>query len=129
MIVIAIIGVLAAIGTVQYVNMMARSGDALTKGNLGTIRSALSIYYSDNEGNYPTDNLASMANSARYLQIIPITRLLPHHPDITLVTPESTLTETGGWSYNNDANSADVWGKIHVGCLHQDSRAQTWSQH
>jgi prepilin-type N-terminal cleavage/methylation domain-containing protein len=126
MIVVAIIGILAAIITINFSSSIQKSGEALTKGNLGAIRSALSIYYGDNEGIYPEDDLTSLNNNSRYLQTIPLTRIQPYHPDSTLVTPEVSLTETGGWSYNN-SDMDPGWGAVHVGCLHADSRSIIWS--
>src|SRR5476649_2568627 len=71
MIVVAIIGILAAIAIPQFANLVAKSQEGRTKANLGTIRSALSIYYGDLEGWYPIDNLATLATAGRYLQVIP----------------------------------------------------------
>src|ERR1700730_6560701 len=71
MIVVAIIGILAAIAIPQFANLVAKSQEGRTKANLGTIRSALSIYYGDSEGWYPTDTLASITTAGRYLQNIP----------------------------------------------------------
>ncbi|MDD5755984.1 MAG: prepilin-type N-terminal cleavage/methylation domain-containing protein [bacterium] len=53
MIVVAIIGILAGIAVPRYMNFIRRSRESATKGNLGAIRSALNIYYSDLEGIYP----------------------------------------------------------------------------
>jgi prepilin-type N-terminal cleavage/methylation domain-containing protein len=128
MIAVAIIGILAAIGVANYGATVRKSADALTKGNMGAIRSALSIYYGDNEGNFPMDNLASITNNGRYLLIIPITRLQPYHPDTSVVTAEANTTETGGWSYDNNV-ADETWGAVHVGCLHEDSRGETWSSY
>ncbi len=126
MIVILIIGILAAIGTAQYQSMIRKSADGLTKGNLGTMRSSLSIYYGDNEVMYPRDNLNCLIQNRKYLEAMPFTRILPTHVDTTLVTGETTPTETGGWSYNNDDTST-AWGLLKVGCFHQDSRSEIWS--
>jgi prepilin-type N-terminal cleavage/methylation domain-containing protein len=126
MIVVAIIGILAAIGVANYGSTVRKSGEALTKGNLGAIRSAIGIYYSDNDGIYPTDNLASITASSRYLLAIPITRILPYHGDSNLVTLEATPSETGGWSYDN-SDADTTWGNLNVGCQHQDSIGQVWS--
>ena len=62
MIVVAIIGILAAIAIPQFANLVAKSQEGRCKANLGTIRSALSIYYGDLEGNYPTDDLTQLTN-------------------------------------------------------------------
>src|SRR5450755_278012 len=76
MIVVAIIGILAAIAIPQFANLVSKSQEGRTKANLGTIRSALSIYYGDTEGWYPVDaastaGLASLTNNGKYLQVMP----------------------------------------------------------
>src|ERR1700733_14325792 len=71
MIVVAIIGILAAIAIPQFANLVAKSQEGRTKANLGTLRSALSIYYGDLEGWYPQDALLSLTTNGRYLQSIP----------------------------------------------------------
>src|ERR1051325_9241146 len=73
MIVVAIIGILAAIAIPQFANLVAKSQEGRTKANLGTLRSALSIYYGDMEGWYPVgaSNLAGLATGGRYLQAVP----------------------------------------------------------
>ena len=55
MIVVAIIGILAAVAIPKFAEMMERSRDGATKGNIAALRSAISIYYGDHEGKYPTD--------------------------------------------------------------------------
>ena len=55
MIVVAIIGILAAVAIPKFAEMMERSRDGATKGNIGALKSAVSIYYGDHEGTYPTD--------------------------------------------------------------------------
>ena len=126
MITVAIIGILAVVGVLNYNSSVRKASEGLTKGNLGTIRSAISIYYGDNDAFYPSDNLSTITSSARYLLNIPITRIIPYHPDRSQVTAETTPTETGGWSYNNSASNP-AWGSVVVGCTHQDSRNQIWS--
>src|SRR5262249_14089930 len=78
MIVVAIIGILAAIAIPQFANLVSKSQEGRTKANLGTLRSALSIYYGDTEGWYPAAptatpgvNLSLLANAGRYLQAVP----------------------------------------------------------
>jgi general secretion pathway protein G len=128
LIVVAIIAILATLGVLSYNSSLQKSAEALTKGNLGTIRSALSIYYTDNEGMYPYDDLTSMTNSSHYFLVMPITRVTPYHQDSILVTNETVVSETGGWSYNN-TDSDEAWGSVHVGCQHFDSRGQVWSSY
>lgn len=49
MIVVAIIGILAGIAIPRYMNFVQRSREGATKGSLGALRSAIGIYYADNE--------------------------------------------------------------------------------
>ena len=53
MIVVAIIGVLSAIAVEKFNIIMLKAKEAATKGELGTMRSCIVLYYSKNEGIYP----------------------------------------------------------------------------
>jgi len=77
MIVVAIIGILAAVAIPQFADTVAKSEEGVTKGNLGTLRSTLSIYYADNEGLYPQD-INALTIASKYLQAIPNAYFPPH---------------------------------------------------
>ncbi|HMZ26582.1 MAG TPA: prepilin-type N-terminal cleavage/methylation domain-containing protein, partial [Elusimicrobiota bacterium] len=53
MLVVAIIGLLAAIAMPQFANLVIRSKEGAMKGHLGSMRAALNLYYVNNDGNYP----------------------------------------------------------------------------
>ena len=53
MLVVAIIGLLAAIAIPKFADMIDRAKEAAIMGKLGSVRSAIGIYYSNNEGVYP----------------------------------------------------------------------------
>lgn len=53
MIVVAIIGILAAVAIPKFAQMLEKSREGATKGNLGALRSAVSNYYADQQGWYP----------------------------------------------------------------------------
>ena len=102
MIVVAIIGILAAIAIPQFANLVAKSQEGRCKANLGTIRSALSIYYGDLEGWYPTTGgtLNSLTLNGRYLQVMPSADLPKTsnsggHPAVA--TTVNAAGDTGGW--------------------------------
>ena len=60
MIVVAIIGILAAIAIPKFADLVTKSKESAVKGSLGSVRSAISIYYSDTEGVFPaTGSLAT----------------------------------------------------------------------
>src|SRR5688500_14694006 len=99
MIVVAIIGILSAIAIPQFANMVAKSQEGASKGNLGTIRFALSIYYDDTEGYYPmgaaTTALPSLVTGQKYLKTFP--------PANAPRTPNNQ-----GHSASNTVNEADL---------------------
>ncbi|MGM0441306.1 MAG: type II secretion system protein [Elusimicrobiota bacterium] len=53
MIVVAIIGILAAVAIPRFADLIDRAKEAQTKGNLSSLRSAVSIYYGSNQGEAP----------------------------------------------------------------------------
>jgi prepilin-type N-terminal cleavage/methylation domain-containing protein len=139
MIVVAIIGVLAAIAIPIFSNLVAKSQEGTTKANLGAIRSALSVYYTDNEGNYPVDNLDSLVTAAKYLQIIPNAALpqtqynVGHgvHSGVNAGSFPANLTDVAGganvWAYDNTVADDDTWGLIVVNCTHSDLKGAEWT--
>ena len=77
MLVVAMISILAAIAIPRFADMVGHSEEGATKANLGVLRTAISIYYSDTEGIYPAD-LDTLTIGDRYLNTIP-TAVLPSH--------------------------------------------------
>ncbi|MFW6134306.1 MAG: type IV pilin protein [Elusimicrobiota bacterium] len=53
MIVVAIIGILAAVAIPKFADLIDKAKEAKTKGNLSAVRSAVTIYYGSNEGLAP----------------------------------------------------------------------------
>ncbi len=128
MIVVAIIGILAAVAVPKFAILTRRSSEGTTKGNLGALRSAVSIYYGDNEGQYPTDDLASLIANYKYLASIPVSKTPAYHPDSTVVVTQTSPNDIGGWSYDNvmgDTNFGSVW----VNCTHTDTKGVVWTSY
>jgi prepilin-type N-terminal cleavage/methylation domain-containing protein len=139
MIVVAIIGILAAIAIPKFADLIRKSNEGSTKGNLGAIRSALSIYYGEMEGWYPTvapDSILTMENG-KYLKSIPSCNTTPYHAIVSAFdTTNSSGTVEGGtagaWEYQPNATpptGAMTWGDVWVNCTHTDTKASTWSQY
>ena len=126
MIVVAIIGILAAIAIPKFASLIRKSNEGASKGNLGSIRGALSIYYGDLEGQYPSD-MTSLTLSGKYLSQIPSAKAPNYHTDSSGVTTgAATSNDAGGWLYNNltgDANLGTVW----VNCTHTDTKGSIWT--
>ena len=70
MIVVVIISVMAFIAISKFGGLILKSKEAKTVANLGSLRSAISIYYSGNEGMYP-NSLAALVIDGVYLSKIP----------------------------------------------------------
>jgi prepilin-type N-terminal cleavage/methylation domain-containing protein len=132
MIVVAIIGILAAIAIPKFSDLVTKSNEATTKGNLGAIRSALSIYYGDMEGWYPQDDLSVLAVGNKYMSTIPVAKLPAKtgfnigHADTSLVTPTTGVGDTAGWAYDNTTTDTN-WGRLLTACSHKDTRGNLWT--
>lgn len=99
-----------------------------TLGHLGAIRSSLSIYYGDMEGQYPAD-LKAMVGSRWALEKLPLADTGMHPPSdaVQLMTgqerAEGKFRDDGGWFYVTDGPSA---GKVGVNCVHTDVKGSSW---
>lgn len=141
---LAAIGLMAATGTGsfgKFKSLTVKSGEGATKGNLGSLRSASSIYYGDMEGLYPASLEALIP---QYLPAMPKTKLGDHkETDVwTAYGAEvctgkgeygneidvSKLKDTGGWGYVSDPE-AKCWGAIFVDCTHKDTRGLPWPEY
>src|SRR3989442_6815513 len=106
MIVVAIIGILAAIAIPKFANLIRKSSEGASKGNVGSIRSALSIYYGDMEGQYPAD-LSSLTVAGKYLSSVPAAKAPNYHADQSAVVQTLVATDPMGWLYNNVAGEPE----------------------
>jgi prepilin-type N-terminal cleavage/methylation domain-containing protein len=127
MIVVAIIGVLAAIAIPKFAALVRKSGEGATKGNLGAIRSSLTIYYGQLEGQYPT-NLASMTLAPKVLGNIPNLKTPNYHGDTSIENDGiiSAVTDAGRWYFDNNTTDPNN-GSVVVGCTHTDTKGSVWT--
>src|SRR5437868_15196637 len=99
MIVVAIIGILAAIAIPKFASLIRKSSEGASKGNLGSIRSALSIYYGDMEGQYP-DDLTALTLSGKYLATVPNAKTPNYHADSNAIVNGVSSADGSAWLYN-----------------------------
>ena len=103
-IVVAIIGILAAIAVPRFANMLEKSREGATKGNLAAMRSAVTIYYSEKEGTWPGDLTTAFTS---YLYPIPPAKATPLGNDVTITAVADVPASAGtGWAYVTDPASA-----------------------
>ena len=150
MIVVAIIGILAAIAIPKFADLVRKSSEGRLKGSLGAIRSALSVYYADMEGVYPAD-LTSLTVSGKYLTVIPAIHVPDYHVETSVIRHNLTpngfgcgsgyVLNTGEWIYWSDdgtlcppgtapAGQRDrVQGEFWTACSHTDTKGTAWSSY
>jgi prepilin-type N-terminal cleavage/methylation domain-containing protein len=125
MIVVAIIGILAAIAIPKFANMIQKSKEGTTKGKLGALRGALEIYYSQMEGYYPSDLTPFTAPGNPFVTTMPLVYTASHGTSDVIDYPSNydTALDEGGWGY---VGSGTDLGKVWVECTHTDVVGSPW---
>jgi type IV pilus assembly protein PilA len=132
MIVVAIIGILAAIAIPKFAQMLEKSREGATKGNLGSIKSAASIYYGDTQGVWPTTlHTFSNYSFSKYLDNVSPVKVTgafvanatsPAGSDVRLTAGSSVPTAVStGWLYDS------AFGNVFVNSTVKDSKAIPYS--
>lgn len=127
MIVVALIAILASIAIPKFAEMIKRTKQGKTKGELGSLRSALTLYYSDLEGMQYPQNAAAISNETgpmqtKYLSKMPTVKLGPgsheETTDIDDFNVGDALTDLGNWGYIASR------GSVFVNCSHSDAKGE-----
>ena len=148
MIVVAIIGILSAIAIPKFADLIRKSNEGATKGNLGAIRSAVSIYYGELEGIFPNPTINGPASTqytlgnvltldnGKYVKDVPDCNTPPYHPKGTggnvsiKVSSADELTDAthaGWWGYERAfVTGGKQLGEVWVNCTHTDTKSTTW---
>ena len=132
MIVVAIIGILAAIAIPRFAQMLEKSREGATKGNLGSLKSAASIYYGDMQGVWPTTMCSfSVYGFSKYLDnIAPVkvtgvfvaNAVSPAGNGIALTAhAQVPVGSSTGWLYDSGM------GNVYVNSTLKDSKGLPYS--
>ncbi|MCL2390116.1 MAG: hypothetical protein FWD54_01175 [Endomicrobia bacterium] len=130
----AVVVLLAVIAFPKMANTLRKSNENATKASLASLRSAIAMYYGDNEGNYPGTNIAEeLTKDAKYIKEIPFASCPPYHAKSNKILIKGTeaSNDTGEWIYKADDtedNSGRVQGQIWINCSHKDSKGNVWSE-
>lgn len=127
MIVVAILSILAALTTAKFADMTVKSHEAVTKGNLGALRGALSIYYANNEGlfPYPGGMRDAITTGGRYMADIPHSQVPKpgnHGIQLSVTDVSGAFTDMGDWAYGGSRT-----GAVNVNCTHADRNGRLWT--
>lgn len=125
MIVVAIIGILAAIAIPKFAELIRKSKEGATKGNLGALRSALTIYYSENEMFPDTAANVTTYLKTKYIEAIPTADVgtTAYHGKSAAINAAGT--DDGAWGYVRSADGNS--GIMQVNCSHTDTKSTTIS--
>ncbi len=139
MIVVAIIGILAAIAIPRFAQLIDKAREAGARGNLGALRSATAIYYGDNKGQWPCKLAIDSEFTGQgepfpsyvpgYMGKIPkatLQRSNPHNnsDSVTYVTTGANEyisqgqvqgSNLGGWIYSSNS------GDCRINCSNRDT--------
>ena len=144
MIVVAIIGILAAIASSKFGDLINKSKEGATKGGLSVVRSSLQIYYGDNEGIFPSDILSILTEDGKYINEIPKAKLpgtgfansnaIITYSSFTVSGEFSNVgagdsSKVGGWAYANDSGVNNNWGNFLVNCTEDDVSGIPWTNY
>ncbi len=132
MIVVAIIGILAAIAIPRFAQMLEKSREGSTKGNLSSLKSAASVYYADVQGIWPTTlNSDSVFAFSRYLDDIPSVKVTGAFVEDAASPSGNLVTNTvmsnvptgsdSGWMYDS------TMGSVYVNSTVIDSKSIPYS--
>lgn len=114
-IIIAVLGILAAVAIPKYANITSESKEAAARGALGGLRSGITIYYANQAvttGTATWPSVVQLGSPGSVMeQSIPSNPY--QHPDsaadsvVTGVTKGTPVGSRGGWAYN--ATTGEVW--------------------
>lgn len=121
MVVVAIIGILAAIAIPKFASVIRKSKEGATKGALGSLRSAIAIYYGQMEGQYPT-SITVAPFVGTFIDSIPTVKLgITGIADSASVRTSGGINNDGGWYYDSSA------GTVKVNSTETDSKSEAIS--
>lgn len=135
MIVVAIIGILAAIAIPKFAQMLEKSREGTTKGNAGAIRSAIMLYYGDREGVWPTTLAPATWKTylmSVYLDEMPEVKVThsgvganPGGKAVSYLAadaiPDKQDTTANGWAYDS------FYGRIFVNSNYTDTKGNSYT--
>ncbi|MGC8729686.1 MAG: type IV pilin protein [Elusimicrobiales bacterium] len=147
MIVIVIIGILAAVAIPKFADMVDKSKEGATKAQLQSLRGALSVYYGDNEGKYPQTATTATPTSTtvladnlipKYVSQIGVAKLPIKNANHTcnpesatvyaVLIPTTNADNSGGWAYDG-LNTSNTWGDLRVNCNGADLKGTAWTSY
>jgi uncharacterized RDD family membrane protein YckC/type II secretory pathway pseudopilin PulG len=118
---VAFVGILAAIAIPRFAQMLEKSREGVTKGNLGALKSAVGSYYTDHQRQFPADLEKGLV--PKYLNSIPPVKATgvfvrdaksPAGNSVTPAKKGEVPTGSGsGWLYDSTLGNVYVNSTVH----------------
>ena len=114
-IIIVILGILAAVAIPKYQDMSAQAKEAAARGSIGNLRSAVTIFYANQAVTTGTPAWPTLAQLTTFNTVLATTvprnpyQSTANAPDsvVTGVTPGTIVGVRGGWCYL--ATTGQIW--------------------
>ncbi len=138
MIVVAIIGILAAIAVPKFAELIRKSKEGALRGTLASVRSAIRVYYADNEGLFPACTKSSSSGVLtatlvpKYLKELPLITIPGRHAATRNVycheDPVPGHEHGGrGFRYTGWPPADPNYGSVWIACTHADLQSRPWT--
>jgi type II secretory pathway pseudopilin PulG len=122
MIVVAIIGILAAIAIPKFADMLEKSREGATKGNLSSVNSGIALYVSDNQGSTPVslDTATFIQASGNTLPAF-VNQYMDNIPGVKATGKKKSVSGApAGWAnWSNPSGTMVTRGPLTVGGVNQ----------
>lgn len=112
----------------RFLDVLRKSNEATTRANLTALRSAIAVYYGDNEGVFPGENIVQelTGEDGKYIKYIPEVYCPPYTNPTNEITTKPT-GNSGKWAYQIEDSENRQAGEIWIDCDKEDSRGVVWN--
>ena len=125
---ISIILLLTLVFYPKFLDVIRKSNEATTRANLTALRSAIAVYYGDNEGAFPSENIVEelTAEEGKYIKYIPEVYCPPYTNPTNEITTKPT-GNSGKWAYQVEDSAERQAGELWIDCDKEDSKGVVWN--
>ncbi len=127
---VSIILLVALIAYPKFLGILRKSSEQVTIANLMALRSAIAIYYADNNGNFPGEDIEKslLIDDGKYIKYIPEAYCPPYTNPTKEITTKPT-GKSGKWAYQvaDSTITGRQAGELWIDCDKKDSKGVVWN--
>ena len=112
----------------KFLDVIRKSNEAASRANLNALRNAIAVYYGENEGHFPSENIVEelLSDNGKYIAYIPEVYCPPYHTPTNEITTRPT-GDSGKWAYQVEDSQDRQAGEIWIDCNQKDSKGIVWN--